>query len=205
MLAFFHTLASNVDKFEDLARKYAPEEEIRHFVNEEILSFALRHGTRDDSTFDAEIEKIRTLQPQKIICTCSTYGEASDRHPDVWRIDRPVVEYIVKNYTQIGLAYAAESTYDMSLGLISAAAKVQHRMLSVKGIDCTEAWSFFEKNDMEAYSKLIAQKIQAYAQEVEVVFLAQASMEGAKAYLSDFEREVYASPEFGVKQILTSL
>ena len=51
--------------------------------------------------------------------------------------------------------------------------------------------------------KSIAKKIKSFENDVEVVFLAQASMEGSINYLKDFSKKIYSSPEFGIKEYLT--
>jgi len=204
MIAFFHTLKSNVDKFEQLARKYYPEGDIRHFVNEDILNFALTQGHTNAKAFDAEIENIRRLHPDKIICTCSTYGEDSERHPDVFRIDRPIANYLVKHYHSIGLAYAAESTREISSRLIEQIAQENQKEVDIQVIDCRSAWPFFEQNKPHDYAQEIARCLRTQADRAEVILLAQASMEGAKAYLKDFPKEVWTSPEYGVKSLLQS-
>nr|WP_320000578.1 hypothetical protein [uncultured Draconibacterium sp.] len=37
---------------------------------------------------------------------------------------------------------------------------------------------------------------------VDVIFLAQASMEGAKKYLKQIKKEVLSSPEFGISELI---
>lgn len=202
MIAFLHTLSSNVEKFEALAKKYNADCEVKHFVNEKILVDALATGVVDYEAFNAEVEEIKREHPDKIICTCSTFGEASDRRGDVWRIDRPMAALVVSRYTKIGLAYAATSTRGASADLLLAVAREQGREVELVDIDCSRAWPSFEAKDMDGYASKIADEIRQHKDGVEVVFLAQASMEGAKAYLEDFPVEVLASPEYGVACLL---
>lgn len=202
MIAFLHTLNSSIDKFDALVKKYASDQEVKHFVNEAILTNALETGETDYVGFDAAVEKIKEEQPELIICTCSSYGEASDKRGDVLRIDRPMAEYTVGNYSRIGLAYAAASTRVASANLLMNAAKSIGKTIEIVDVDCTQAWAHFQEKDMVQYATSIAHTIQDNATRVEAVFLAQASMEGAKAYLEELKIEVLASPEYGVKQLL---
>ena len=201
MIAFLHTLNANVDKFEALAKKHAPEQETQHFVNEAILIKALKTGVTDYEGFNAEVEKIKALQPELIICTCSSYGEASDRRGDVERIDRPIVEYMLTNYSKIGLAFAATSTRSASANLITNTAKTMHKEVTIIDINCSAAWPHFEKKNMKRYDEVIADTIKEQAENVEVIFLAQASMEGTKEHLKALTKEVLSSPEFGVRSL----
>lgn len=202
MIAFLHTIASNADKFEKLVRQYDDKVVVKHFVNEDLLTTALRTGEVDLQLFKSEIETIKQEHPSLVICSCSTYGEASDQEGGVARIDRPIAEYLVSNYQKIGMAYAASSTQSASQRLLLDSAKAINKSVEIIPIDCTDCWRFFEAGQQDEYEKGIARKIQPLSEDVEVVFLAQASMEGAKRHLSSFEREILTSPDYGVKELL---
>ena len=64
-----------------------------------------------------EIELIKKENPSLLICTCSTYGEECDNDSSIYRIDKPIVEYIVQNFKKIGLVYTANSTKKVSENL----------------------------------------------------------------------------------------
>lgn len=202
MIAFLHTISANVDKFELLAQKYAPGVQVKHFVNEAILTNALKNGKPDCEGFNAEVDKIKALNPTKIICTCSTYGDACDRTVDIERIDEPIVSYIVSKFKKIGLAYTASSTRTTSEDLIKTCATVQGKDVEIFAINCTDAWPLYEQKNQVQYNKKIAGSIKEQASNVDVVFLAQASMEGASEFLQNIGVEVLTSPEFGVKSYL---
>lgn len=75
MIAFLHTSSIHIEKFDNLVRSVNKEIEVKHFVNADLLSSALENGITDSETFSREIAEIKLLQPELIICTCSTYGE----------------------------------------------------------------------------------------------------------------------------------
>lgn len=202
MIAFLHTSDVHIEKFEKLVRKYDKEITIKHYVNKELLDSALLNGTTDTISFCKEIEAIREDNPSLLICTCSTYGEESDNCEDVNRIDRPIVEYLVSNYSKIGLAYSANSTKVVSENLIYRVAADQDKKIEILNCDCSEYWIHFEQGNFVEYYKSIAREITLIESSVEVIFLAQASMEGAKKYLAEIEERVLSSPEFGVKELL---
>lgn len=202
MIALLHTLKANVEKFDKLIKRHAPNTVIQHFVNEEILINALKSGETDYAGFNQEIDMINKFNPSRIICTCSSYGEASDQRGDVERIDRPVAEYIVKNYDRIGLAFAAQSTQGASFRLLQSSAQKIGKKVDIMDINCHNAWSHYQSRDYLAYAKSIAKTIKEEAHEVEAVFLAQASMEGTIEHLQELKIEVLASPEFGIKYYL---
>jgi len=203
MIAFLHTSDIHIERFEQLARKFDEAVKIKHFVHEELLDYALREGATDNQGFASAVQSIKEERPELIICTCSTYGEVCDQRNDIERIDQPVVEYLVSRYNKIGLAYTANSTKQVSHDLIVKTAQEQNREVVIVDCDCSSAWVHYESNDLDQYAKVITERLKTYAAEVDVIFLAQASMEHAKSYLADFSKDIYASPEFGVKSYLS--
>lgn len=202
MIAFLHTSDIHIAKFDALVKKYNSNIEIRHFVNEDILKSALENGKTDRETFYSEIEEIKKENPRLIICTCSTYGGECDNTKGIERIDFPIAEYLVQKYSRIGLAYTALSTKNTSEDLLLKTAKQLNKKIEILHCDCTDCWPFYENSDFENLCLHIAEKIREISPKVEAVFLAQASMEVAKPYLHNLSKNVYSSPEFGIKTFL---
>jgi hypothetical protein len=205
MIVFLHTSPIHINKFERLVRKYDKSIPIKHFVNEAILSYAITNGKTDSENFFKEIESIRKESPDLIICTCSTYGEESDNTKFVKRIDKPIAEYLITNYNKIGLAFTAISTKEISKNMMLNMIQEREKQVEIVDCDCTSVWKYYQANDFDNYAKSIAETLLTYQGKVDAVFLAQASMEGAKDYLNNFSKKIYTSPEFGVKAYLESL
>lgn len=205
MITFLHTAGINVKRFEDLVRKYNTDIEIKHFVNEDLLRFALTHNRANSEEFRAEVQKIKNEPAGMIVCTCSSYGDECDRLEGIERIDKPVAEYLVSNYQNIGLAYTAKSTVASSLNLLTQVAESLHKSISIIEYDCTGCWKYLEQGDTDRYEKEIAAIIEQKPSPAEVIFLAQASMENARHHLHSFDKEVLSSPEYGVKKFLQKL
>ena len=70
----------------------------------------------------------------------------------------------------------------MSKTSLSKIASEQQRKIQVIGCDCSEYWPYFEQGRVEQYEKGIAQRIRPFTSQVDVIFLAQASMEGASKW-----------------------
>ena len=202
MISFLHTSKVHIERFENLVRKFDKTIPIKHFVNEDLLSYAFKNGKVDTKSFDKEILTIKKENPTLIICTCSTYGEECNDTNDVKRIDFPIVDYLVQNYSKIGLVFTASSTASVSRNILQKVANHQQKKIKIINCDCSDAWVHFENNDINEYEKSIANKIKNMAASVDVIFLAQASMEGVKKHLSNLEQPVFSSPEFGIKSYL---
>lgn len=202
MIVFLHTSDIHIEKFEKLVRKYDKNVEIKHFVNSDFLTTALQTGKTDTDSFKFEVENIKKIDPNLIICTCSTYGAECDNNADINRIDLPIATLLVKEYKTIGLAFTATSTKLVSEKLLFEEANKIDKKIKITNIDCSSAWKFYESDDFENYAKSIASSVMKYQNQVDVIFLAQSSMEGAKDYISFFHKGVYTSPEYGVQQYL---
>lgn len=198
-ITFLHTSKSHVNRFEKIVKAIDKNIEIEHFVNEEILETALKTGIIDTIGFTNEINRIKNGKFGKIICTCSTYGELCN-DKEVLRIDKPIAEEIISNYSKIGIAFTINSTKEKSKALLIKIAHKQGKQIKINEINCEECWQWFEKGDFEKYSKEIAIQIKQKEEDCEVIFLAQASMEGAKKYLKNEKYKTVSSPKFGVEK-----
>lgn len=205
MIAFLHTTKANIDRFDTLVKQNNPSIQVKHFVNEELLKDALSHGKTNTELFNLEIDRIKKEAPSLIICTCSTYGEECDNHSDISRIDEPIAKFIVQNYDRIGLAYTANSTKKVSQDLLIRMAASSNKQIEIIACDCSEFWKYFENGSILEYEKRIAEKVKSLAHKIDVMFLCQASMEGAISHLQEFEKAVLSSPEYGIKTLLKDL
>ena len=205
MIAFLHTSEIHISKFENLVKKYNSSVSIKHYVNAEMLSNALSTGRADSKAFVKELAKIQNDSPDLIVCTCSTYGEECDKLDAIERIDMPIAKHLVSNFKKIGVAYTATSTKESSENLLQRMAAELNTAVELVDCNCTDSWVHYENDDFDSYERSIAKTIKLFENKVDVVFLAQASMEGAKDYLPNFNIEVLSSPKFGVREYLKGL
>ncbi|PKH49358.1 hypothetical protein CXF68_01050 [Tenacibaculum sp. Bg11-29] len=201
-IAFLHTSNVHIERFENLVKKFDKNIQTKHYVNEKLLNYALKNSQLDSEGFKKELQNIKKINPNLIICTCSTYGEECDNSNDIKRIDFPITNYLVSKYKKIALVYTASSTERVSSNLIQRIANDKNKEIEILICDCSESWIHFENNNFEKYEKTIASKIKKVATKADVVFLAQASMEGVKKHLLNLGIEIFSSPEFGIKNYL---
>jgi len=198
MIAFLHTSKVHIDRFENLVRKHNSTIEIQHHVNKSLLDSALTIGKADTISFKKEIACIKKTNPSIIICTCSTYGEECDRIDDVQRIDEPIVKHLIKKNYKKRLVYTATSTKTISENLILKISSQLNKPIEIINCDCSEYWVHFEEGNIDLYESNIANKIKDIEVQVDVLFLAQASMEGAKKHLPHLNNKVFSSSEHGI-------
>lgn len=205
-IAFLHTSESHIKRFDKIMYQVDPDIKIRHYTNEQILQSALKDHTIDKEGFNNQIQLIQSHQFEDVICTCSTYGELCHDYNQVYRIDKPIVSWIISNYSNIGIAYTAVSTKSPSTRLIEQVAIEQNKSISIQSIDCSHCWKYFEQGDLDRYAIEIANHIKRkHTHNCEVVFLTQASMSNAELYLSTEHFHTVSSPKYGVKEIINQI
>ncbi|MEH0154966.1 hypothetical protein V6R21_12545 [Limibacter armeniacum] len=202
MVAFLHTSSSHIKRFDLLLSQNNIQTPVTHFVNEELLQSALTDGKVDLEGFHDQINRIKEKGFLSIVCTCSTYGVEADKLEGVERIDRPAVEYLLQNYKKIVVAFTANATKVSTLTLFKEVSDSLGMVSHIEFCDCSAAWAHFENGNMEAYELAIADFIKSVAEEADAVFLAQASMEGAKKYLTTLNIEIVSSALLGVRYFL---
>ena len=202
MIAFLHTVQQLKSKFENLVKEHSDDITVKHFVKEDLLTNALKNGKSDDILFNECIDEILKEKPKMIICTCSSYGESSDQLTNVLRIDRPIAQYIVANFSKIGMAFTATSTKVISENLLLSEASKINKTIDILPIDCSNAWKYYESKDFDKYERSIAETINENYKKVDVIFIAQASMQGAIKLLEHIDKPMLTSPEYGVKSFV---
>lgn len=203
-IAFLHTSKVNVQRFEKLIQSIDKGITAEHYVNETLLHDALS-GNANEELFNAEIREIQKTNPALIICTCSSYGHFCKLEENVYGIDKPVAKHLVENFEKILVVFAAESTKAITLDLLKQLAVDANTSVELILCDCTSSWKYFENGEYKLYQKDIASKILPFKNQVDVIFLAQASMDGAQQYLAKGKPAVYTSPEIGLKAILKQI
>jgi hypothetical protein len=202
MIVFLHTSTIHVSRFNKVLDRLHYKGKVEHFVNESLLKGATELGKIDEFGFKTQIKKIRAKTDALIICTCSTYGALTKELQGVVRIDEPLANYMVRNYSKIGVAYTALSTVEVTMTLLNTI-DLERKNVVYKMIDCTTAWQFLENGDMIGYNDTITKTVLNEASGVEAVYLAQASMDGVEDFLSEkLNKEVLSSSFLGVKEYL---
>lgn len=171
-----------------------------HHVDETLLARAQSDGpaaVRQDARY-----AVGTLeQADAIVCTCSTLGPLMDGFdiPHLLRIDRPAFEAAVNYGPRIMLVLCLASTKDASEQLLHD--YMGSNQITPTTVICADAWPAFEAGDTNTFHTMIANDIrQAAAQQpFDAVILAQASMAGAAAMLTDLGILVLATPAMAVQ------
>lgn len=185
MLALLHTSPLHIPVFDALRQEHHQDLELRHFVDEELLSRARREGT------EAVAGDVRKALHQAVadgaravLCTCSTIGgvaeeAAAEAGVPVLRVDRPMAAAAVAEGARVVVLATVESTLGPTSSLIEDEARRAGRPVEVRTRLVEGAWELFDAGDVDGCARLVA----AVADEVtdaDAIVLAQVSIAGAQ-------------------------
>lgn len=200
-ITLLHTSDAHVPTFKALQARLAPESTLQQIVRSDWLERARNHGL--NTALRAEISETVEAAEGTVLCTCTTIGTAATDAGAI-RIDAPMMTEAAKIGGSMILAYALESTRDTSTELLRGALLAEGRDVNIRQVFCGQAWPLFEAGKPEAFAASIAQSVRdEIAQNpATCIVLAQASMAGAAAHLSELGVPVLTSPESAMRYAL---
>ena len=101
---------------------------------------------------------------------------------------------------------ALASTLDQSADLIRDEATRQRRAVNIDTLHCDKAWLHFEAGNLKGYHREVAGAIRAHLAHASTqphsIILAQATMAGAAALLTDLKIPILASPRSCIESLV---
>jgi hypothetical protein len=144
-----------------------------------------------------------------VLCTCSTLGPLADdlapTHPNVIRVDRPLMEAACSTGSNVMVAICLESTRSATLTLLHECAEQIRKTVTLRFVVCDTAWPYFKTGDTAGYAAEISRSIRAAITEFgapDCIVLAQASMRVAAPELENLGLPVLSSPMLAVQAVL---
>lgn len=212
-LAFLHTSAVHIPRFQRLMHEFAPELRVRHEVAEHLLAEARCRGS-----VGAEL-RARVWQAMHaaattgagvVVCTCSTIGGAAVEVDTAgrfvaMRIDEAMMARAVELGPRVLVVAALADTMQPTTALLEQVAERLGVDVSITPLLVDDAWPAFMAGDMHGYCTLLANAIRQHAARIDVVLMAQASMAPAADLLTDLDVDVLSSPVLGVKAAIAAV
>lgn len=200
MLTLLHTSPLHVPVFDALRDEDHPGLELRHFVDEDLLSRARAKGP------DAVADDIRAVLARAVadgaravLCTCSTLGavaEAAGAEVPVLRGDRPMAAAAVAAGERVVVLATVESTFGPTTDLIREEAQRAGRPVTIRTLLVGGAWAHFEAGDTEKCARLVADAADMVT-DADAIVLAQGSMAPAQ-HLTRTQVPILSSPRTGL-------
>lgn len=213
-LAIIHTTAATVEPLKALAAELVPGADVVNFVDDSILP-QLRDNGGDVSQVEDRLlhyaEFAEQVGADAILSACSSVGEVAERMRErvsvpVVRIDDAMAEAAVARGGVIGVAATLPTTLEPTQRLIRAKASEQGRSVTIKSRLVDSAYQRLMAGDPAGHDTLLAEALEAFAGEVDVVVLAQASMARVLDRLPEHLRERFlTSPRLAMEQVRAAL
>jgi hypothetical protein len=201
-LALLHTSHLHVPVFEALRDEYHPGLELRHLVDESLLSRARELGP------EAVADDVRTAVARAaadgaaaVLCTCSTIGAVAEEAASVTGVpvvrgDRPMAAAAVAAGERVVVLATVESTFAPTVELIEEEARRAGRPVTIRTLLVEGAWAHFEAGDTQGCARLVAAEADAVT-DADAIVLAQGSMAPAQ-HLVRTDVPVLSSPRPGL-------
>ena len=212
-LAFLHTAKVHETTFARLLQKHGPGIQVRHDVDETLLSDAIKMGLTKaivERTRQALV-KAGSTGASVVICTCSTLGSIAELLNDdlsrpvittYMRIDRPMADLEVASGDRIQIVAALEGTLEPTRKLLEASAIDLKVSPEIETLLIPNIWEYFQRGDEQTYHSLIARYLATPANYpngyADVIVLAQASMAPAAQLCKLIQVPILSSTATGV-------
>ncbi len=196
-ITLLHTTEAHRATFDALRDGIAPDTQLRHVLRPAWLMRA----QKADPTLEADLAAVIGRATGPVICTCTTLGPMAEAL-GAMRVDWPMMQQAAALGGPVMLAWCVDSTADPSVALLDRALSATGTPQKVLPLPLPQYWPLFEAGEADAFRAVIAGEIrQAVTAHPEVrgVILAQVSMAGAEARLTDLGVPVLTSPEAGLR------
>ena len=209
-IAFLHTAAVHVPRFDALVQSQSPGTVVHHHVDASLLHDVRVLGVDDPVLVQRVHQAMRAAArsgARVVVCTCSTIGGIAEGMDSgkaftAMRIDRAMADTAAQSGPRVLLVAALESTLEPTAALLHDSAQRLQAVLHIDSLCIAPAWAFFEQGNTAQYLATIAEATRAAVREHSVVVLAQASMDEAVPLLRDLPIPVLTSPALGVAAAL---
>jgi hypothetical protein len=212
-LAFLHTATVHEMTFTRLMQKHGPGIQIRHDVDETLLTDAMRMGLTHAIINRTQQALVKTGRSgaSVVICTCSTLGSIAEllnddptrpTMPNYMRIDRPMADLAVASGHRIQIVAALASTLEPTRKLLEGSAAGLKVSPEIETSLIPNIWEHFQRGDEQTYHSLIARYLETPSNYPngypDIIVLAQASMAPAAHLCKLIQVPILSSPTTGV-------
>lgn len=212
-IGVIHTTKATVDSLTSLIKSKIQDVEVYNILDDSILRDMV--DERDTGLVRwrwMEYAKIFEKMGMDIILSaCSTVGEFTEEADrelvvPVLRIDEAMAEKAVIQGEKICVLATLNSTLEPTVNLIKRKAAKVGKTVCVNGVLVEGAYDALMSQEKERHDRKIAEAVEAFVGEAEVIVLAQASMASAVTAVEGMDQnQILTSPELGVEKLKESL
>jgi Asp/Glu/hydantoin racemase len=191
----------------ELIAKELPDAEVLHFVDSDVLATVVREGGISEQSAARMVhlaEAAESAGADIIFSACSSLGPSLDevaKHVSipVVKIDEAMADVAARRASKIGVLATVPTTLGPTSDLIAAHAAALGKPVEISTRLAEGAFDVLTSGDRARHDELVAAQAAELAAEVELIVLAQASMNRLVDRLeAETGLPVLASPQLGV-------
>lgn len=214
-IALIHTVMGLAPTFETLIKQHLPGWTSFNIADESLLRNTIRENALTSLTMRRLAGYVFSAEDagaDAILVTCSSVGPAVDAarpfcSVPLVRVDEGMADKALEVGSRIGVLATLQTTLEPTRELIERLAVAKGKRPEVTARVCEGAFERLSANDREEHDRRVAHGMQALANEVDVIVLAQASMAQAmdSKATSELGVPVLTSPDLGVQRLKSHL
>ncbi|MFC9354947.1 aspartate/glutamate racemase family protein [Arthrobacter sp. NPDC057013] len=191
----------------NLIAELIPDAEVMHFVDSDVLATVQRENgisRKSEERMTHLAQAAEAAGADIIFSACSSLGPALDVaarnvHTPVIKIDEAMALRAASDGTRIGVLATVPTTLGPTSDLIQAKANELGRSVTIEQRLCEGAFSVLMSGDREKHDSMIIEQATDLAGNVDLIVLAQASMNRLAPVLQEKTNlTVLSSPRMGV-------
>jgi len=214
-LGLIHTSATLVPIFEQLCRAKLPGVDLFNIADDSLIKDVIRRGELTPITARRVVQHVASAEAagaDYILVTCSSIGRAVETAAGlvtvpVLRVDQPMADRAVEMGRKIGVIATLPTTLEPTADLIQRRAQRAGKRTELTSRLCEGAFDALMGGDAATHDAMVAAALEALAEQVEVIVLAQASMARVVEGLAPtrWRVPILASPPLAVGYLATVL
>jgi Asp/Glu/hydantoin racemase len=194
----------------DLISELLPEAEVIHFVDSDVLATVIKEqgiSPASEVRMTRMAEAAEAAGADIIFSACSSLGPALDVAAEhvsipVLKIDEPMAVEAVTRASRIGVLATVPTTLAPTSDLLKQKAEELGRDVEVRQQLCEGAFDVLMSGDRQRHDDMVSEQAAGLAEDVELIVLAQASMNRLADRLAEETGiPVLSSPRRGVTEL----
>lgn len=191
----------------NLIAELIPDAEVMHFVDSDVLATVQRENgisRKSEERMTHLAQAAEAAGADIIFSACSSLGPALDVaarnvHTPVIKIDEAMALRAASDGTRIGVLATVPTTLGPTSDLIQAKADEMGRSITIEQRLCEGAFAVLMAGDRDKHDSMIIEQATDLAENVDLIVLAQASMNRLAPVLQEKTNlTVLSSPRMGV-------
>ena len=211
-VGILHSTSVVVEPVKQALKQVGGDYEFYHYVDEGLLRMLMERGSIDSDA----IAVMRTIVTNAQLCgidgmvvSCSSLSPIIDEFDGiaipVAKIDEAMITHAVGNYSRIGLVMSNPTTMKPSLALIAQLSEAIGKEPSITPVLVEDAFKKKASGDVAGHDSAMIAAVGRIADSVDIILLAQISLDGIKPGLPEAIREKTRSSLDFLPETLASL